>query len=183
MGGAGSPRYLWRAWLLIGAAWVWVGLALVYFTDAACPILAFCVLAPAGLLVGTMWTMQTVASPQTLRRPLCFPWLSVPLIGLFGCLLLFTNWGLAVRVAASEPGLTAEARAALAGNKTSAPGDQVGLFRVEELRVAGGGVYFYTGWDYMDRVGVAFLPPGSAPAPRIRIQPLYGPWYRFTWKF
>ena len=76
------------AWLLTGAAWIWFLLELVYFTDAGCPLLAFVALAGSGFALGSGWVIQTVVWLQLLRRSARFLWLSVPLAGLLGCVLL-----------------------------------------------------------------------------------------------
>jgi len=59
----------------------------------------------------------------------------------------------------------------------------VGLFRVEETEEYGGAIYLYTSHGFLDRHGIAFLPPGTTPAPRMSVRHLFGPWYNFTWRF
>jgi hypothetical protein len=104
-------------------------------------------------------------------------------VGVLGCALLVTDRGLALRVVLSEAALSEYAGAVVAAGVTDGRPGRVGLFWVDEVSVYDGGVYFYTTWSFLNRHGVAYLPPGTAPAPRISVQQLYGPWYSFEWRF
>ncbi len=172
------------AWVLIGASWVWFLFALIYFTDVACPFNVFLVLGGSGLGLGVVWLVLTAVWPHLIRHSVCAVWLTVPAAGLLGSALLLTSWGLLVRVALSETTLRkCAANAAAAGGVPDEFPEMVGLFWVEDVRVDGGGVYFYTSRSFLNRHGVAYLPPGSASVPRISVCHLYGSWYSFEWRF
>jgi hypothetical protein len=170
-------------WLVTCASWIWFLFALLYFTDAACPFTAFLALAGSGFLLGVAWFVLTAVWPHLVRYPACFLWLTVPLVGLLACVLLLTGIGFVLRVALSEGALReCVANTAAAGGPKGGP-SRVGLFQVEEVMVYREGVYFYTTWGFLDRHGVAYLPPGSELAPRIGVRHLYGRWYSFKWRF
>jgi hypothetical protein len=105
--------------------------------------------------------------------------------GVLGLVLAFTDVGLIARVAASEPWLTAYVEEVTSGSGESPlPPRWVGLFDVQGTLEEDGAVVLFTSVDFIDRQGVAYLPPGKRLPPRCRgVRHLYGPWYRFDWKF
>ena len=110
-------------------------------------------------------------------------WFSVPFAGALAIGLALTDWGLMLRVALCEAELADYAATVSAeGLPADLPG-RVGLFHVDWVTTYDGGVYFYTATSFLNRHGVAHLPPGSKPAPRTFVRHLYGRWYRFDWLF
>jgi hypothetical protein len=61
----------------------------------------------------------------------------------------------------------------------------VGLFLVDGTENRGGAVFLYTSTGWLNRHGVACIPPGleSRYFERRRTWPLLGPWHTFEWKF
>jgi hypothetical protein len=94
-----------------------------------------------------------------------------------------TDLGLTLRVALCEAALRDYAAKVSAEGVRDEPPRWVGLFQVEEATVFDRGVYLYTSWSFLNRHGVAHLPPGSKPAPRTSLRHLYGSWYSFEWRF
>jgi hypothetical protein len=97
-------------------------------------------------------------------------WLSVPLAGALGLVFVINSHWLLMM-------------GGIAPGTDDRKPRWVGLMRVQETEECEGGVYLYTGNEFLDRVGVAYLPPGTQPAGRIRVDHLYGPWYSFVWHF
>ncbi len=125
------------------------------------------------------WLIFTLLHPMLLSRAIAPIWLTVPLAGLLGIVLVTTEVGLLARVALSDTAL----RKHIAKAQPAAPQCWVGLFQVEESRSYDGGVYLFTSHSWLNRHGVAHIPAGSKIAPRIRVRHLYGEWFRFEWKF
>ena len=109
--------------------------------------------------------------------------MAVPTAGALGFALAVTDWGLALRVALCEGTLCSYVDGVLPGAKPDRTPRWVGLFRVEETQEYGGAVYLYTSRSFLNRHGVAYIPPGGNPAPRIGVHHLYGSWYSFVWRF
>jgi len=179
---AESTRLPLAARLIIVGGWVWLLLALIYFTDAACQIFLFLAIGVSGIIVGAVWIALSVMWPRLLRRPARKVWLSVPLAGVLG-LLLLSDLGLALRVRLCE-GALSEYVAEVSANGVPAERHQwVGLFKIDDTWVYDGGVYLFTSTSLIDQHGVAHLPPGSKPPSRITVSHLYGLWFSFKWKF
>src|SRR5262245_58994079 len=87
-------------------AWLWLLIGLPFFTDATCHFPAFLFLGGTGFLLAIMWAAFTVAWPALLRSPNRKYWLSIPLAGALGLLLLQTDWDLTLRIWLSERALS-----------------------------------------------------------------------------
>jgi hypothetical protein len=180
MDGTATRRLPLSAWLLVCAGWVWFLFAVVYFTDAACSFTAFLAVASSGVFLGFLWMSFSTLVPRLLRR---YVWLSVPFAGALAAGLALTDWGLTLRVALCEAELADYvAKVSAGGLPENAPG-RVGLFHVDEVTTYDGGVYFYTSRSFLNRHGVAHLPPGAKSAPRTSVSHLCGRWYSFEWHF
>jgi hypothetical protein len=114
-------------------------------------------------------------------------WLSAAVAGGFGIFLSFTTIGLQLRIALSESALTDYALQVVKnGGEFSHKPRPVGLFFVDGEEQYEGVVFLYTSQSFINREGVAYVPPGvNAPQqiPRHRLRPLYGPWYICYWLF
>jgi hypothetical protein len=180
MDGTTTRRLPLAARVLAGGTWVWLLFAVVHFTDAACSVFAFFDVAATGLVLGFLWISFTALDPWLLRR---YVWLSVPFAGALAVGLALTDWGLVLRVALCEADLADCAATVSAGRLPEDLPGRVGLFHVDWVTRYDGGVYFYTSTSFLNRHGVAHLPPGAKPAPRTSIRHLYGRWYSFEWFF
>src|SRR5262249_46520297 len=110
-------------------------------------------------------------------------WLTVPLVGALGVLIILkAEWILMAQVKLSEGRLRSYV-ASVAPGTIDQTSRWVGLIRIEETEGYEGAVYLYTGTIFLNRVGVAYMPEGTQPAGRIRVDHLYGPWYWFEWRF
>jgi hypothetical protein len=177
-----SPR------LLAALAWMWLAAALPFLTDAACDFPAMLVLGGSWLVLYADWVVMPRTSAKFKRSwSGKLWWLSAAAAGALGFLLAVTPIGLITRVALCER--------SLANYATKVPPDGgeflhdsrlVGLFLVDgELRERGV-VLLYTSHGFLCRRGVAYVPPGTDPLPRIprhHLEHLYGPWYWFNWHF
>jgi hypothetical protein len=179
-----QPVRLHFGWLLVSAAWSWLLIALLCLTDPAWNLFFFCGLAASGCFLAFAWIVGTIYQPSLLRRPWGPWWLSVPFAGALGLLLVATGWGLALRVALSEASLNDYVTNVQAVLESGREPRWVGLFRVEEAQQYGSAVYLYTGSSFLDRHGIAYVPPGSSAPGRISLdRHIYGPWHAFTWRF
>jgi hypothetical protein len=169
--------------VLTVAAWGWLVAALPFLSDAACNTFVELGLLASGALIGLAWVVLTALRLSLLPGSFRWQWLSVPLAGILGFALLVTDWDLAVRVALSESAL----RRHVESVPPDAPSDEtqrwIGLFHVEETEEYDGAVYLFTCQSFINRHGVAYIPPGSKVAPRMRVSHLYGSWYSFEWRF
>jgi hypothetical protein len=174
----------WSVISIIAAAWLWFLAALPFFTDAACDFFVFFVLGFAGVLIGISWLTLTSALPRLRRPPTLWWWLSVPMVGILACVLLASDWPFALRVALSERALQRHVDAFPRDTPPDRVPRWVGLLHVNETEESDGAVFIYTSTSYLNRHGVAHIPPGSNPMLKIvRRQHLYGDWYKFEWKF
>jgi hypothetical protein len=114
-------------------------------------------------------------------------WLSAAAAGTLGFLLAVTPVGLMARVALCQRSLERYAGKVLQeGGKEFHQAQLVGLFLVNGEAQERGVALLYTSNGFLNRVGVAYIPPGTEPLPRIprhHLEHLYGPWYRFEWHF
>jgi hypothetical protein len=170
-------------WPIVAAAWVWLPFAVVYLTDAACPIHVEILLFLTGATLAVAWLILTAWSFTYFRKALPFGWFSVPLIGAFAMTVGSTDFGFTARVVLSETALQRYVESLPPGDMTDRTPQSVGLFHVHETEKYDGAVYLYTSSGLLNQNGVAYKPPGSQPAPRMRVWHLYGPWYSFEWRF
>jgi hypothetical protein len=60
----------------------------------------------------------------------------------------------------------------------------VGLFLVEGIEEFQGAIFLYTSNGFINRYGIAYVPPGTElPPRRFLIKNLSGNWYSFGWRF
>jgi hypothetical protein len=111
-------------------------------------------------------------------------WLLAGIAVACGSSLGISDFGLKARLAVCEPWL-ADYVTAVAPGTVRKERVMVCLFRVDETKEYQGAVYLYMGWGFMEREGLVYFPgAGKPPNPgRIRTEHLYGPWYRFRWRF
>ena len=171
--------------LLVRFAWVWLLLMLPFVTNAT---LNLCVTFPLilfGFVLAIFWLAMTAAKPSRCSLRTGKRWLSVPLIGLLAMSSALTYWGLAFRV------MLCETQLRIAGDdaKTKEWHENfiprgIGLFHVDRIETAGDAVYYHTSRDFINSAGIAYAPNGQQENSSHRLtQHLYGPWYRFWWKF
>jgi hypothetical protein len=167
-------------------AWLWLLLAIPSLTDVASSFVAGSLLAVGWLVFALAWLLLPLFRPGALGSPAGKQWyLGAAAAGVLGLLLAFTDVGLRLRVAASEPPLRAYAAAVPPGGYGSLhEPHRVGLFLVDGTEERDGVILLYTSAGFLDRYGVAYN-PGAKPLPagRRQLRHLYGPWYSFRWKF
>jgi hypothetical protein len=165
-------------------AWVWLVFALPFLTDAACNILVGLLLLGSWAVLALAWlVLGLVGLPRSLGSRW---WWASAVAGCLGVVLALTDVGLAARVALSRPWLEDYARQVPRDKRNSSHEPRwVGLFRVDGTENQGGAVFLYTGTGYLNRYGVAYIPPDERPRDfdKIRTRPLLGPWESFVWKF
>jgi hypothetical protein len=171
------------ACLLVAFTWLCLLLAVLFLSEPAHNFVAMLFLGASGLVIGTTWLIFTVVKPQLLSSTSRRWWLTVPLAGGLGVVLLITNWGLALRIALCESTLHNHIAGLSAGSNVQRRPERIGLFRFEEVEEYQGSVYFYTGSGFLNRYGLAYIPPGQRPAPWMSVRHVYGPWYTFEWRF
>jgi hypothetical protein len=171
------------SWAFAVAGGLWLLAAVPFLTNPG--DLAPLLFAAAGLLIGLAWLCVLLIPPHLPRSAgeAC-RWASVPLAGLLG-LAAVSGPGLMLRVALCERQLTAYVAGVPPGTGGIHPPKRVGLFSVDETEEYQGIVLLYTDSGFLDRFGVAYVPPGKGPPQvfKVRFSHLYGPWYRFRWKF
>jgi hypothetical protein len=164
-------------------AWLWLLIAVPFVSEPHHNLFAMLFLGASGFCIGMTWVLYSVTWPQFLSQPSRKWWLSIPLAGSLGVALLFSNYGLALRIMLCENSLREYIATVPPGQPADGKVQWIGLFRVEEVTEYQGAVYFYTGAGFLDRSGLAYIPPGLLPTPKIRVHHLYGPWYTFVWRF
>jgi hypothetical protein len=180
---ADRPEPLFSPRLIAAFAWLWLIAGIPFLTDAACNFMLELLLGVSGYTIGVVWVIFSWQRPALLLRPVRAWWLSVPVCGALGLTLLITDWDLALRVALCEDSLGEFVANVQPGAATDLTPHWVGLFYVEQVQEYQGGVYLFTSRSFLNRHGVAHIPPGVGVAPRMRVDHLYGPWYNFEWRF
>jgi hypothetical protein len=138
----------------------------------------------AGPLLVIAYLLAALASFRDFRSWRgCILWLSPPLASVLILVAAHTDYPLLLRVRLSEESLLAHAADVNAELVDWREARWVGLFYVKETKTYEGAVFFYTRNSFLNWEGVAYIPPGVPPVPRISAQPLTGDWYRFTWRF
>lgn len=169
-------------WLVVALAWLWL-FGVVVHSSGNSDFNLFTFLCLAGFLLAIVWIIISSLNWANLWKSARKRWLSVPLAGALGLVFIISSdWLLMARVKLCEDRLSSYV-AGIAPGTDDRQTRWVGLMRVQETKECEGGVYLYTGNEFLDRVGLAYLPPGARPAGRIRVQHLYGPWYSFVWHF
>jgi hypothetical protein len=164
-------------------AWLWLLAALPFLTDAACNVLAGLVLLASWSFLAVAWLAVGVVSRSRTSR---LWWLAAGVAGGLGAALAFTDIGLVARVAVSRPWLDAYARQVAPGTAVAHEPRWVGLFLVEQTEEEAGVVFLYTSRSFLNRNGVAWVPPGQGTTrlgSRHIHDCLHGPWHGFEWNF
>jgi hypothetical protein len=173
--------------IILGIAGImWLLAAVPLLSDAGDGGFALVILAGSGFLLGFIWFTSVRFYAQVLH-----PWFwqakawvaIVPLVGVIGFVLAYTDADLALRVWLCEPSLRRYAVNTVP--HYSPTGEWVGLFYVDELAASSGAFALYTDTEgLLNRAGIAYVPPGNQPPPGVRIKRrLYGNWYSFWWRF
>jgi hypothetical protein len=177
-------------WLAVRAlaclSWLWLGASLPFLTDASCFIFVEFVLAGTWLLLAVAWLALCVPS-FLLGRTERLWWLAAGAAGCLGLVLAFSDVGLMARIALCEPSLSSYAvQVPPGGGNPMHAAQPAGLFLIDGEENYQGIVFLYTSSAFINREGVAYVPPGTVVPPTIprrRLRHLYGPWYWFSWKF
>jgi hypothetical protein len=178
------PAVRMLSWL----AWLWLVAALPFLTDASCNLFVGFALSGTWLLLAVAWLVMPFSMPAfLLQRAARRRWLAAGFAGSLGLILAFTDVGLMIRIALCEASLSGYAAQIPPndGNSLHVP-QPVGLFLVNGEENYQGIIFLYTSSAFINREGVAYVPPSTLPPsqlPRRRLRHLYGPWYCFTWKF
>src|SRR5262249_33980231 len=161
-------------------AFLWLAVALPFLTDAGCNMFVGLGLAASRAVLGIIWLSFLPVGWRAGRRW----WLSAGGAGCLGLGLGLTHVGLVGRVALSESSL--EAYAAEVRPDFLHPPRRVGLFLVDGESTQAGIVFLYTSQSFLNREGLAYVPPGTelpAQIPRHHLRHLYGPWHWACWRF
>jgi hypothetical protein len=180
-----SPR-LAGVRLLAAFAWVWLLVALPEVTNAAGTFPLDLCLALIWLVLAVAWFILPFVSPGGVRSgPWRRWWLAAGVAGAIGLVFGLTDMGLRARLFLCEAEVAAYVTCVDPGtHEHFEPPESVGLFRVDETEEYGGAVLLYTQGGFIDRYGVAYVPPGAGLPPGTRVERhLYGNWYHFKWKF
>jgi hypothetical protein len=169
-------------WVIVGFAWLWFVVAVESFTGAGYYFPILVLLFYGGVTIGVVWVIMSFKNWTILWKSARKRWLSVPLVGVLGFVLAVTQWGFMARTKVSEDRLRTYVEAVRPGTSQRAP-QWVGLFRVEETEEYEGAVYLYTGHAFINRVGLAYMPPGAQPPEGIGVKHLFDDWYTFEWRF
>jgi hypothetical protein len=166
--------------ILTVLAWLWLAVALPFLTDAGCDMFVALGLAASWAVLGIIWLVLLPVGWRT-----GWAWLlSAGVAGCLGLVFGLTNLGLVLRVALSESSLAGYA--AEVQPDFLHPPQRVGLFLVDGESTYDGIVFLYTSQGFLNREGLAYVPPGTelpAQIPRHHLRHLYGPWYWACWRF
>jgi hypothetical protein len=168
---------------MVTLASLWLLAVVPFFSDAACNSFLTLLFLGSGALLGLFWVAVSIGRPSLLRPPAAKWWFMVPIAGLMGLFLLVSDRDLALRVWLCEEVLQNRVDDVNSGNNPERAPGWVGLFHVDDTRCYDGGTYLYTSSSFINRHGVAHVPPGCQPMPRTRIKQLYGPWYSFESRY
>lgn len=169
-------------------AWLWLVVALPFLTDASCHFLIGFALAGSWLLLGFIWICFLLSAPDVLRfRSARRWWVLAGSAGCLGLFLAFTKVGLILRIALCETSLSHYASQVMVDGRDFVHAPQrVGLFWIDGEESYQDVVFLYTSQAFLNREGVAYVPPGTTPPehiPRRYLKHLYGPWYWCCWHF
>jgi hypothetical protein len=175
---ANVPQKTHGAVLLLAAlAWIWMLVAAWRFPAIDATMVSF------GCVQACVWVVTTGLWPSLLRRPSRKWWLSIPCAGLLAIPLQFSGLPLVLQLALCDDLLTRHVTEFPKGT-ADLHSQWVGSLWVEKTVEHDGGVYLFTGSIFLDGTGLAYLPPGTKAAPRIRLQQnISGSWYTFVWHF
>lgn len=164
---------------------VWMFAVTPFVTDSGFECTSVVALV-TGLPILTIWLSRTFpCRPLSLRPRMKFAaWWVPPFAMVIILSQVTTNWGLIVRVALSSGSLEAAAAQCEPDNFHSNP-RMIGLFHVCRVESSStGAIAFHTTQEFIDTSGVLYMPPGTTAPPGITVREhLYGPWYRFYWRF
>jgi hypothetical protein len=157
------PVIGWR--LMAAASLLWLLATLPFVTDAGPGFLEPLALGMAGLVIGLAWVIRTAACPPKVWSAEAAWWLSVPASGAIAFGLLATDHGLALRTRLCESRLTGFVAEVAGQDQADWTPRWVGLFYVDEVQEYEGGVYLFTSGGFLNRNGIAHIPP-ARPRPR-----------------
>lgn len=168
--------------LFVGLAWLWF-FGVIIYSSGNSDFKLFTSLALGGVCLAIIWIVLSSLKWAILWQNARKQWFSVPVAGVLGLVLCMnSHWMVKARVMISENRMR-DYVAGVAPGTVDRRMQWIGLMLVEETEEYEGGVYLYTGHEFINRVGVAYLPPDTKPAGRIRVEHLYGNWYSFVWHF
>lgn len=159
----------WTSVSIAAMALVWLGFALVMYSDAGTPFIesSWILLWLAGLILVPV----TVAGLVVLglahrRRPQRWWWLGAfapPIALLVWFAAIATDVPFRVRLALSEAALADFAETHAQTDERPKLPRRVGLFTVEEFGVAEGCARFITDDSFLDHAGIVYCPDGDRP--------------------
>lgn len=178
-----------HARLLLFFTAVWFLLALPHVTNAGTGMGWLCLLAPLSFVWLGVWALSIARSIDYHYDPPRETWrvfAACTAVVVLTCGLIFVPYGLTARVWLSAGALEELARSLPREEKPAKIDRCVGLFHVGDCKVSADGAVavFTSNAGMLNRAGVLYRPPGTTPPPGIRVEEhLYGPWYRFWWKW
>lgn len=193
-----SKRGAWPWSLLLGFSAAWLIGAVIAFSHIAVDMLWFMALALFGGLIALCWCIMTLleivararARPQRLEmtRRRAIAWVGVPIVGLIGVLLAYSDLDLALRVKLSNAPLTERAQAILSSGSTDwvTINDHIGLFYVRGARAEEDGTVRFTmqyPWIFSE-TGLIYDPHQQLPAvepPQEEWERISEDWVKFVW--
>lgn len=164
---------------------IWLLVAVPFLTDVACDMFVGMALSVVWLVLAVFWLVLPSTSPGMTRRDMAW-WACAANAGCLGLVLAFTDIGLITRIALCESSLIAYAsEVASDGGELGHDSRRIGLFWVSGEETYQGAVLLYTSQAFLNREGIAYLPPGTSEPTQIprRLRHLYGCWYTCVWRF
>jgi hypothetical protein len=165
---------------------LWLLGAIPFFTDAAVNVFVLALFGLSGSVIGVFWLILSGLNPYLLKPPFRRQWLIVPAAGAIGLGLLFTDYGLMLRIALSQTALHHALEAVPSGADTFVLDEprRIGLFRVTKITEYDGAKYLFTCTSFINQNGIARIPAGAKLPPSFRrVHHLYRDWYSFEWHF
>ena len=169
--------------VIVVVSWIWLAAAVPFFSDAGISFGLWLLFAGSGVLLAFAWLNLSIFESGLWQSSTRWWWGSVPIAIALGLFLQITDRDLDLRVSLCEGSLEKYVAGMPVGNSRDRTSRWVGLFHVEETEQFEGAVYLYTTQGFLDRHGIAFIPPGVQAVGRKRVQHLHGSWYQFTWHF
>lgn len=178
-----------RALVLLFSTLVWFLLAVPHVTNAGTGMMWLCLLVPVSFIVIAAWSCSIAYLLEYDSQPDPRVWRvwgwSMAVIAVIVA-LIFVPYGLTARVWLSSGPLLELAQSLPASEDPTPVNRCVGHFYVQKCETSNDGAVAIVTCDsgMMDCAGVLYLPPGSTAPSSVRVEEhLYGPWYRFWWKW
>jgi hypothetical protein len=137
-----------------------------------------------GVGLGLAWFILLLTTLGYCSREKVVLVLTIPLVGILGVAGIETDVGLGLRLWLCENQLKQYAANAPPNPQGIHAGERVGLFQVTRMQKSSGAFCLYDNHGFLNRCGIAYVPPGTGPLLGIRMgHRVYGDWYTSWSKF